>query len=249
MKCPHCGIYYMDDERECPVCGKRPGITAKKKKYTSPISYNKSTASKTVSNQKKKTEFVDTVPKESAAPISEQKTKSKKTPGCLTVILVFIFLSVIFNLVTSFFTSCSVPDIAVPEPEPLSYEDSMICETIAPGTWHIEDTDLTVVVDTDNTISWTDGTGTASDWAPFFEPVENGSDYVSDEKVNDYPSDTYACYNLYFCDSENDLGSYDFYVFLPNDTSLYELESFDCYNNTDGTWYTWVYEGETFELP
>ncbi|MDO5783809.1 MAG: hypothetical protein Q4P20_01960 [Eubacteriales bacterium] len=32
MKCPHCGIHYMDGERECPLCGKRPGLLAPKKK-------------------------------------------------------------------------------------------------------------------------------------------------------------------------------------------------------------------------
>lgn len=29
MKCPYCGIHYMDEERECPICGKRnPGAGA-----------------------------------------------------------------------------------------------------------------------------------------------------------------------------------------------------------------------------
>ena len=32
MKCPYCGVHYLDSEHECPVCGKRPGIGAPKKK-------------------------------------------------------------------------------------------------------------------------------------------------------------------------------------------------------------------------
>ena len=32
MKCPYCGVHYLDGERECPVCGRRPGIIAPKKK-------------------------------------------------------------------------------------------------------------------------------------------------------------------------------------------------------------------------
>lgn len=23
MKCPYCGIHYLDEERECPICGRR----------------------------------------------------------------------------------------------------------------------------------------------------------------------------------------------------------------------------------
>lgn len=31
MKCPYCGVHYMDDERECPICGKRSPIFGQKK--------------------------------------------------------------------------------------------------------------------------------------------------------------------------------------------------------------------------
>ena len=244
MKCPHCGVYYMDDERECPVCGKRPGIAAKKKKYTPPISYDKP-----ISKPKKKAE--PAAVKASGVSADDAKPKNKKPHGCLTVFVLFVVISVIANLIGGLFSSCSVSDIAVPEPEPLSSEEPVICLTIAPGTWHIENetTDLTAVVDVDNTISWTVGTETAADLQPYFTAVENPEEEIGSETVRDYPSDTYDCYNLYFYDSETDSDGYDFYMFLPIGTSPYELEDFDCYNSLDETWYMWIYEGETFELP
>ena len=34
MKCPYCGVHYMDDERECPICGKRSPVFGEKSRGT-----------------------------------------------------------------------------------------------------------------------------------------------------------------------------------------------------------------------
>ena len=113
MKCPHCGIYYTDGEKECPVCGKRPGIQASK-----PQKQSEGTSHKEILHQPKKqpsaqsTERKQTYGNKSksteaawqqaaagqhthANPLEPKQKKSGCGSGCLIILILFIVITTI----------------------------------------------------------------------------------------------------------------------------------------------------------
>lgn len=201
MKCPHCGIHYMDDERECPVCGKRPGLFApkKKSKFTSasaePTAPKKtkpaaSTARKQTYNHKKP-DSAEAAWQRAAAgahshdnPLASDTRKKSRHTGCLAVVIV---LAVFFLLPTllSVVSFHSITDSAVNwldntfQSDDYEYDDYddiyQSCDPSAAfpsGTWVNEDASVTMAVDEEGTVFWQDSDGSFQDDYPLFQRLE-----------------------------------------------------------------------------
>ena len=241
MKCPYCGVHYLDGERECPVCGRRPGIIApkKKSKFTTqdssgqPVREKKSSAKK-VTHQPESSEAAwqraaAQNSKNSPKPPNEAQ-QSGCAPGCLIVAVILIALSVVpgilFNMIHTDFPASAWEDI---------YDESCeLSEVLPSGTWKNEDGSLLVTIYDDGTVSWTDGTDTAEDGDPGFDRLllteENASEYSDDEELKNYPISDYTHYYFYFCDSASMLPDYDLHIYVPNDTVPEDITSFGCYD-------------------
>lgn len=201
MKCPHCGIHYMDDERECPVCGKRPGLLApkKKSKFTStnaePTTPKKakpaaSTARKQTYNHKKPDSAQAAWQRASAGahshdnPLAAGARKKSKHTGCLVVVVVLV----VFFLIPVLLSAISFHDITNSavnwlddtfQSNDYEYEDYddiyAYCDpsdAFPSGTWVNEDASVTMVVDAEGTVFWQDSNGSFQDEYPLFERLE-----------------------------------------------------------------------------
>lgn len=212
MKCPHCGIHYMDDERECPVCGKRPGILAPKKqsKFSGAQQEPISKKSKPASSTKRKQTYNHKKPTSTeaawqraaagahshdnplAANAGRQKTKGS---GCLIVAIllaVFIVAPAIFGMISFQNVTDSAADWLDNTFQSDDYDDyDDIYESCAPsdafssGTWVNEDASVTMAVDTAGTISWSDSNGDFLDDYPLFQHLA-----LTEDNAGDYCSDT-----------------------------------------------------------
>ncbi len=198
MKCPYCGIHYEDSERECPVCGKRPGLFAPKKKSKFSASEPEdrpspkkaksasSTARKQTYNHKKPDSAEDAWQRAAAGahshddPLSAApRGQKKKASGCLIAVVVFIlffFILFIFSIVSFRAVTHSaanwLDDTFLSE----DYEDyDDIYEYCDPseafplGTWVNDDASVTMAVDSESTFSWTNGIEVFTDEYALFE--------------------------------------------------------------------------------
>lgn len=234
MKCPHCGIYYMDGEKECPVCGKRPGIMAPKKKsiFDMPAPSTDQPKAQKVNRQKNAVRL-----DEPAKP----KKKRLNLPLIIFGIIFFLFAAVfVVSLVISITESIRY-EIASPEPESV-YESCELDEILPSGTWETVDGSMRFVTHADGSISWTDGTETATDSNPMLDRVnlteENAPDFCSEYELENYPVSAYTHYNLWFYDASTDLPEYDLCVYLLNESAPEEIAQFDCYDRITETNFT-----------
>lgn len=236
MKCPYCGVHYLGGERQCPVCGKRAGIgTPKKKsKFTSqPLSYQppKKTKSKA---QNTYVSFDASAKKEKAA------KKSNVIPIFLGIIIFLFAVSFLISIVVSISEYVSY-ETSIPEYESV-YESCELYEVLPSGTWINDDGSMLFITYSDGSISWTDGTETATDSYPMMDRVnlteETAPDYCSEEELQNYPVTEYTHYDLWFYDSSTTLPEYDLCVYLPNDTAPEDITAFDCYDRNTDTYFT-----------
>lgn len=242
MKCPHCGIYYMDGERECPVCGKRAGIITpkKKSKFARVTTPTDRTKEKKARHQKSSVRFDTPV-----------KPPKKKKPNFIVIalgIVIFLFvLGFLSTLVTSITESIHYK-IAAPEPESV-YESCELYEILPAGTWETADGSMQFVTHSDGSISWTDGTETATDSYPMLDRVnlteEIAPDFCSEYELENYPVSEYTHYNLWFYDASSDLPEYDLCVYLVNGTVPDDITQFDCYDRLNDTNFTLYLVSET----
>lgn len=209
MKCPYCGIYFMEDDKVCPVCGKRPGIQAAKKgskpanpKLDMPYSPNpkqssgKSTARKQTYNNKSKS--TEAAWQQAAAgqhihsnPLEPNK-KSGCGTGCLIVVIILVILFVI-NIMSAIRFSTITNSSSWEESIDSFFEDTFseddiedIYVDIAPsdvftGTWRSSDNTMTITVDEDGNFSWTTAAGSFSDSYPSFYRID-----ITEENWEDY---------------------------------------------------------------
>lgn len=282
MKCPYCGVHYEDTEKQCPVCGKRSGITTPKKpsKFTSaetsakpaqasakPFEPSSTSSKKTVSAGSSKSGSTSRAAKSSYSSKSSEEAwqramnqtsaVKKKKSGCGIYILIGVVLTILLCLLTVFF-ALYVYDNASSGSGTILSEDSTyssceILETLPTGTWQTQDKSLTVVIDEEGCISWTDGVDTAEDYAPLFYHMfyteDNFADYCTDYEMSHYPLDEYTHYNLYFADFSSDVPDYDLYIYLPNGTARDDITSFDCYDWEEENWFTLFLVDESTTLP
>lgn len=230
MKCPHCGIYYMDDERECPVCGKRPGI----------LTPNKKQVSHTTKLEKKKPPVQPAWQRTAAS--QQKKKKSSPSIGCLTIIIFIVIINIAAGIVGLFMNRTSHFISREPEPE---YNDSAeisceLLEIFPAGTWVNTDGTITMTIDSSGTLSWTDGIYTAVDNYPLCSRLEltedNAEEYCSEQELQLYPIAEYTRYTLYAWDNDNDL---NICIYIPIESSLYNgITEFDYYDYLNDTFQT-----------
>lgn len=240
MKCPHCGVHYMDEEKECPVCGKRPGLLAPQKqskfdKTTQDISYEpkpkkpsgKSTARKqTYNNQRKSTAAAW---QQAAAgqhihdnPLEKKKKKSGCGTGCLIVVIIFIVLIVInlsigFHTVTSSDSWTDSIDSFFDDPFTDSDDDdvysSVDMDDLGTGTWSNADGSITFTIDEDGTLSWTNSSGSYTDAYPscyFLQLNDDNQDMYCSEEELETFSLDSYCYYEFWGYDFDDEDGYSF---------------------------------------
>lgn len=78
MKCPYCKIHYMDDERECPICG-RPNPSRRPVKAAVPVQKNR------------KAPKAKPDARATARPAGSQKQPSNLRVGLIIFVIVFLF--------------------------------------------------------------------------------------------------------------------------------------------------------------
>ncbi len=169
MRCPHCGVHYMDNERVCPICGKPAGSAAKRNsKYTThppktTLSSPKTKAShKTPSSPKTPHEHI---PKTSTSAASRpsgwtsSNKRSGKGVGCGLIIAVLVIISIFFSMAgsvlhhisdaDSFFDNV-IDNFEEAGSSDYDYEDTNDAITYAiPGTWHSKQTGMTLCFDSE----------------------------------------------------------------------------------------------------
>lgn len=240
MKCPHCGVHYMDEEKECPVCGKRAGLLVPRKqskfsKTTQDTSYKpkpkkssgKSTARKqTYNNQRKSTAAAW---QQAAAgqhihdnPLERKKKKSGCGTGCLIVVIIFIIL-IALNIgsainYSSIMDSDSWTD-SIDSFFDESYDDdddlyswTDIAE-MGVGTWSNTDGSVTFTIEEDGTLSWTNSSGSYTDHYPscyFLQLNDGNQDMYCSEEELKSFSLDSYCYYEFWGYSFDDEDSYSF---------------------------------------
>lgn len=263
MKCPHCGIYYTDGEKKCPVCGKRPGIQAPK-----PQKQSEGTSHKEILHQPKKqpsaqsTERKQTYGNKSksteaawqqaaagqhthANPLEPKQKKSGCGSGCLIILIIFILITVIqiigavgFNV---FSYSEDVGESITSFLEDEDIGEEMDIQTVLTGTWRNTDGSLTLTIDEEGVVTWSDADGIHSDDVPLFERLnlteDNQEEYCSADELQDYPPDSFTYYSLYAVASDwDDDSELDMWFYLPREEQSPEtFDYYDYYEETYGT--------------
>ena len=280
MKCPHCGIHYMDGERECPVCGKRAGLIAPKKKskfsnadmesarrIAAKASKSAASTERTQTYNHKKPDSTEAAWERAAAGAHSHdnpfertpRRKSSKASGCLVVVV----LLVIISAVTGIFSA--IPYHILTDPTTGWLEDEFgedIYEYCDPsdafptGTWVNEDNSLTMIVNENGEVWWSDGVEAFTDDAPLFEHLklteDNASDYCTDTELEIYPISSYTQYTLWasvWDDAADESHSLDLCMYIPNDADTDTLTSFDYYDRDTYEYHTFTYFSDATVLP
>lgn len=249
MKCPHCGVHYLDTERQCPVCGRRPGVFAPKKKprFSSP-----DTSGEPFPRVSRTGE--PAAPRPDAPPSAPRRTKqSGCAPGCLIVAVVLFVLTLLPTLLGFGLYRDVMESSAQPEQEELFYEPLAPTDVLPAGTWQSEDGALLLTLHADGAVAWTDGVSTAEDAYPVFDRLllTDGlaPEYCSEAELSRFPIDTYTHYHFYFYDPESELGEYDLYLYLPTDAAPEDIASVDCYDWERDQFFTLTLTDQPAVLP
>lgn len=277
MKCPHCGIYYTDGEKECPVCGKRPGIQAPK---SSSRKRSADTSHKEIPHQSKKkpsvqsTERKQTYGNKSKSTESawqqaaagqhlhdnplERKTKKSSGSGCLIILIVFIVITAIEIMGTVGFSFLSYSEgigesIIMSEDSSDDIGEEVDIQTVLTGTWCNTDGTLTLTIDEKGVVTWSDADGIHSNGGPLFERLnlteDNQEEYCSVDEMRDYPLDSFTYYSLYAAAAEwDDNSELDLWFYLPQGEQ--SPETFDYYDYYEETYDTFTrVSGSTEPMP
>ena len=276
MKCPHCGIYYTDGEKECPVCGKRPGMQAAK---SSARKSSAGTSHKYVPHQPKKKPSAQSAERkqtygnksssteaawqQAAAgqhthdnPLEQKKKKSGCGSGCLIILIVFILITAIQIIGAVGFNVMAKPEGVIESIFSSSEEsaedigEDVDIQTVLTGTWRNTDGSLTLTIDEEGVITWSDADGIHSDDVPLFERLnlteDNQKEYCSVDEIKDYPLDSFTYYSIYAMAAEwDDDSELDMWFYLPQDTQ--SPETFDYYDYYEETYDTFTRVSDSTE--
>ncbi|MDO4173325.1 MAG: hypothetical protein Q4D42_01050 [Eubacteriales bacterium] len=256
MKCPYCGIHYLDGEKECPVCGKRPGLLSPKKtsKFTQPQqdhsdppkqkkSSGQSTARKQTYNNKKKS---TTAAWQQAAagqhthdnPLEKQPSGAKT--GCLIVVVLVIILiatSICFAIFQSFAENSSSFD------DSNSFLDSdtgnaynwMDAVDLGTGTWSNADGSITFTIDADGSLYCTTDDTSHTDEYPSCYRLDLNEDnqeiYCLDSELEAFPPNSFGYYEISGYDEDGYF--FDCRFYLPANTDTLP-DTFDYYDYNTG---------------
>lgn len=252
MKCPHCGIYYMDDERVCPICGKRPGIAPPKRKS---VPYpNMDTASADTDRRPKPKEkpadraagawqrAAEQAKEHDHLPYYTSRPKAKKTHAFRPVFLIIMIL-VVVSICTSLIRNVAdeLTDISTPTWESPAdddtdsiYAEADILDALPAGTWQEDGSDRTITIYEDGSIDWSVGGVTAdADYISVDHLLldeDNASTYCTEDELERYPVAAYSQYTLYLSDWDGNLDTLYLCLYLPNGESVDDRGGFDCYD-------------------
>lgn len=236
MRCPHCGIHYMDGEKICPICGKRAGIAAARRTNTKPVRSAQPSQSKTKPSANRTTAKRSSKPQAAAPSTAWRETpkrpkksaqQTKKKRGCTTP---FLILFVIYLLFT-FFSAVDLPD-RLPwsdEMDEFGYEDDVDwVETYdypvacMIGTWESTETGDQLTVEEDGSVTLTSGdvSCTADSSDSFFQVLNLESASTKDYESALFENDTdltldYPPEDYYYC-------SFDCYPRKKDGTMIYD---------------------------
>lgn len=85
MKCPYCKIHYMDDERECPICG-RPNPSRRPVKAAVPVQKNRKAP-----KAKPAARTTAAPARTTARPAGSKKQPGNFRMGLIIFVIVFLF--------------------------------------------------------------------------------------------------------------------------------------------------------------
>lgn len=257
MKCPYCGVHYMDGERECPVCGKHAGPIAPKKqsKFTNPgfdMPYE-AEKEKKATHTAKKSDSAAAWQKAAAQSGSNPHARpgqKKQTTGCSIGCLIALIIMGVIIILTVFSARVGYNAVTTSsrEEEPGFLEDDIYesCEIadVLTGTWGTSDGRLSITVHPDGTVAWTDGINTGEDEYPFCNRLllneTNAGEYCSDEELKRFAIDQYTYYELHATDWENELDEINLHLYLPADQDIDSLTSFECCDCDTEEFYTFI---------
>ncbi|MGN1014450.1 MAG: hypothetical protein ACI4PM_03720 [Butyricicoccus sp.] len=236
----------MDNEKVCPLCGKRPGTAASAKKTSQPVSYTaqkKNASSKALRNQSSSSRSASS----RRASRSRKKANASGTskPIVFWIILVLIVANLLIRTNTDFLSSFST--ISIPssvsslldtwEEDKTDLTSASLttseCPTLLVGEWESAATGDTFRIRKNGTMLWSyDGetfhsdSDTSVEFTLYELSSDDAEDYLSEEEIEYYPPDSYVYYFAYVpCSSDVDTPSDDQYFnvwfYLPRD--LYSL--------------------------
>lgn len=259
MKCPYCGVHYMDDESVCPVCGKRAGVLApkKKSKYSNSfreLPYEPHAKAATSSSKKSESSYnskqanpakhppvSSTWQKASGQPYlpSQPQGTSSHASGCLIaaiIIGVILFLSILGANVSlhSFVTDVIEDDTISNFIEDDTVSQECAVTDLLTGTWTTSDGSLSVTIYEDGSLSWSDGANSTDPEIPSCYRLlltdDNALSWCSEDELQEFPLDQYIHYTLYAEDSSDLLADLDLYLYYPIDQSPDTILQLECYD-------------------
>lgn len=261
MKCPYCGVHYLDGERECPVCGKRAGpLTPKKKsKFTNtarsipyaPPGKSKAAAGKkpTASSKHGASAAWQRAAKSGSLP-PDSGARRGCLPGCL-IVVILIAVILVGNLIpflSGYHLFESLPDESTfsweeeDSYEPDDFYEPQDVSSFLTGSWRADSGDLTFTVFEDGSVSWSDGTDSAQNSTPSFDRLlltdSNAEDHCSAEELEQFPIDRYTQYELYAYDEDGNLDALFLRFYSPIDADPAALTQLSCYDFVAGEYLT-----------
>lgn len=244
MKCPYCGVHYMDDERVCPVCGRRAVFGAQKQEkradfgveYQPKAKPARTTARKQTYDNRQKPEEAAWEQAARGAHTHQNPLEPKRHAGfgCLIAILLFLVFFVLVIAAFRVFDRMPLMDEAYDMAEEL-FTDDAFEETDLPeqmrGTWANDDATFLLTLE-DDAVSWETPDGTYTDTEPTLYYInldaDNADEYLTDEELEKYPPDSYSYYYLACWDDEDDAASITLDVIVRSDSEdVYTLVCYD----------------------
>ena len=117
----------------------------------------------------------------------------------------------------------------------------MDIQTVLTGTWRNTDGSLTLTIDEEGVVTWSDADGIHSDDVPLFERLnlteDNQEEYCSVDEMRDYPLDSFTYYSLYAVAADwDDDSELDMWFYLPQEEQSPEtFDYYDYYEEAYGT--------------
>lgn len=240
MKCPHCGVNYMDDEKRCPICGKRPGLMASDKpKNKTKTKTTQSKAWEEAGERAKQHEHLEyyASPKKAAKKPAKQSKSNKGKWGCLTFAIVFLLTTFGGWLLVDFgkYVFNGVEDTFLNDDGEAVFESCYLTEVIPAGSWRTEDGSLMITVsDDDEHLTWMRNgsmyTSEYTDASYWNLNADNVEDYYTDYELETYPLERYTQYSLIADSKKQGDDGIDWAVYRENDVEPEDVTSIDIYD-------------------
>lgn len=249
MKCPHCGVNYMDDEKRCPICGKRPGIVPSSQTKDKKKQKTRTTQSKAWqeagerAKQHEHLEYYTASPQKPAKQPAQQSKKKKGKWGCLAFIIVFALTTLGSTMLVNFGKLIfeEVDNTFLAEDGESVFESCELTEVIPEGSWRTEDGSLMITVTESSDgdyLTWMRNgslyTSEYTDASVWNLNADNVSDYYTQDELETYPLERYTQYSLMADGSDQGDDGIDWAVYRENDVEPKDVMTIDIYDYDTG---------------